>query len=237
MDGAFRGASTAFDEKFGIDDFRKMLESPARRERTPQGFQMTPSGERRIRSTTRSTRCSRRCARAWPGDHRTPTAGKGGERPSETRAWQFRRRPRQPRRARFGEQRGQAPGVTTHAGEDDRGLRAGADVRVRDRAHGGREPLMIPYGEDRITPAKRIASRSRSSSRRATRRTRSTSSCSATTRSRCGCPTMAIQAGPYHTNTRAGCSRAAHPTARKGVNKQIFMITDGKPSCMHELAS
>ena len=46
---------------------------------------------------------------------------------------------------------------------------------------------------------------------------------------------MKIQAGPYHTNTRAGLQLAQRVLAtRKGVNKQIFMITDGKPSAIHE---
>ena len=50
---------------------------------------------------------------------------------------------------------------------------------------------------------------------------------------------MKIQAGPYHTNTQgAGCSwRSACSTRRKGVNKQIFMITDGKPSAIREYGS
>jgi uncharacterized protein with von Willebrand factor type A (vWA) domain len=38
--------------------------------------------------------------------------------------------------------------------------------------------------------------------------------------------------GPYHTNTRAGLQRARHILHRRNNrNKQIFMITDGKPSC------
>jgi uncharacterized protein with von Willebrand factor type A (vWA) domain len=46
---------------------------------------------------------------------------------------------------------------------------------------------------------------------------------------------MKIQAGPYHTNTRAGLQLAARILeSRKGVNKQIFMVTDGKPSCIRE---
>jgi uncharacterized protein with von Willebrand factor type A (vWA) domain len=44
-----------------------------------------------------------------------------------------------------------------------------------------------------------------------------------------------IQAGPYHTNTKAGLQLAQRLlNARKGVNKQIFMITDGKPSAIRE---
>jgi Ca-activated chloride channel homolog len=40
-----------------------------------------------------------------------------------------------------------------------------------------------------------------------------------------------LQVGPYHTNTRAGLERARTILKRrKNRNKQIFMITDGKPS-------
>src|SRR5207237_9888699 len=42
-------------------------------------------------------------------------------------------------------------------------------------------------------------------------------------------------ARPYHTNTEAGPQLAQRIlTPRKGVNKQIFMITDGKPSAIRE---
>jgi uncharacterized protein with von Willebrand factor type A (vWA) domain len=41
-----------------------------------------------------------------------------------------------------------------------------------------------------------------------------------------------LKVGPYYTNTRAGLQRARDILhRRKNRNKQIFMITDGKPSC------
>jgi len=41
-----------------------------------------------------------------------------------------------------------------------------------------------------------------------------------------------LEVGPYYTNTRAGLQRARDILhRRKNRNKQIFMITDGKPSC------
>ena len=43
-----------------------------------------------------------------------------------------------------------------------------------------------------------------------------------------------LKVGPYHTNT-AGLSLAMDMLRRKrNTNKQIFMITDGKPSCIRE---
>jgi Ca-activated chloride channel family protein len=44
-----------------------------------------------------------------------------------------------------------------------------------------------------------------------------------------------LQVGPYHTNTVAGLELAMDILRRrKNVNKQIFMITDGKPTCIKE---
>ena len=44
-----------------------------------------------------------------------------------------------------------------------------------------------------------------------------------------------LQVGPYHTNTVAGLQLAMDLLRRHKVgNKQIFMITDGKPTCLKE---
>jgi uncharacterized protein with von Willebrand factor type A (vWA) domain len=42
-----------------------------------------------------------------------------------------------------------------------------------------------------------------------------------------------LQVGPYHTNTFAGLELAVDILRRRKTNnKQIFMITDGKPTCL-----
>jgi Ca-activated chloride channel homolog len=44
-----------------------------------------------------------------------------------------------------------------------------------------------------------------------------------------------LQVGPYHTNTVAGLELALDILRkRKNPNKQVFMITDGKPTCIKE---
>lgn len=44
-----------------------------------------------------------------------------------------------------------------------------------------------------------------------------------------------LQVGPYHTNTVAGLELAMDLLRRrKNPNKQVFMITDGKPTCIKE---
>ena len=93
---------------------------------------------------------------------------------------------------------------------------------------------MILYGEDRITPAKKVAM-----------------ALAELITTRYPKDTLEIlvfgndawpikikdlpylQVGPYHTNTVAGLQLAMDMLRRKrNTNKQIFMITDGKPSCL-----
>ncbi len=95
---------------------------------------------------------------------------------------------------------------------------------------------MILYGEDRITPAKKVAM-----------------ALAELIHTRFPKDTLDVivfgddawqievkdlpylQVGPYHTNTVAGLELAMNLLRRrKNPNKQIFMITDGKPSCMKE---
>jgi len=95
---------------------------------------------------------------------------------------------------------------------------------------------MILYGEDRITPAKRVAMAL--SEFITTRYPKDTLDVIVF-----GDDAWKIeikdlpylQVGPYHTNTVAGLELAMDILRRrKNNNKQIFMITDGKPSCMKE---
>jgi Ca-activated chloride channel family protein len=93
---------------------------------------------------------------------------------------------------------------------------------------------MILYGEDRITPAKKVAM-----------------ALAELIKTRYPKDTLDIivfgndawqieikdlpylQVGPYHTNTVAGLELAMNLLRRrKNPNKQIFMITDGKPTCL-----
>lgn len=95
---------------------------------------------------------------------------------------------------------------------------------------------MILYGEDRITPAKKVAL-----------------ALSELIRTRYPKDSLEIivfgndawqiqlkdlpylEVGPYHTNTVAGLELAMDLLRRKKTrNKQIFMITDGKPTCLKE---
>lgn len=93
---------------------------------------------------------------------------------------------------------------------------------------------MILYGEDRITPAKKVAMAL--AELITTRYPKDTLDIlvfgnDAWPISLKEVPYLEV--GPYHTNTVAGLELAMDILRRKkNSNKQIFMITDGKPSCL-----
>ena len=95
---------------------------------------------------------------------------------------------------------------------------------------------MILYGEDRITPAKKVAMAL--SEFIMTRYPKD--SLDIVVFGDDAWPVSVkdlpyLQVGPYHTNTVAGLELAMEILRRKrSGNKQIFMITDGKPSCLKE---
>jgi uncharacterized protein with von Willebrand factor type A (vWA) domain len=95
---------------------------------------------------------------------------------------------------------------------------------------------MILYGEDRITPAKQVAlalselilSKYRKDSLNVVLFGDDAKEVSVS-------ELPFITVGPFHTNTQAGLELARHILRRKkSSNKQVFMITDGKPSAIFE---
>jgi uncharacterized protein with von Willebrand factor type A (vWA) domain len=95
---------------------------------------------------------------------------------------------------------------------------------------------MILYGEDRITPAKKVAMAL--AELITTRYPKDT--IDVLVFGNDAWPIAIkdlpyLKVGPYHTNTVAGLQLAMDILRRKrNTNKQIFMITDGKPSCIRE---
>lgn len=93
---------------------------------------------------------------------------------------------------------------------------------------------MILYGEDRITPAKKVAMAL--SELITTRYPKDTLDIVVFGNDAWMVEIKDIpylQVGPYHTNTVAGLELAMDIIRRrKNPNKQIFMITDGKPTCL-----
>ena len=93
---------------------------------------------------------------------------------------------------------------------------------------------MILYGEDRITPAKKVAM----ALVELINRKYPKDSIDIIVFGNEAWPIKIkdlpyLKVGPYHTNTVAGLELAMDILRRKrNTNKQIFMITDGKPSCI-----
>jgi uncharacterized protein with von Willebrand factor type A (vWA) domain len=200
------------------------------------GLHMTTAGERRIRRSAFEEVFSG-LDRSGPGYHPVRAAGDGVERLPETRSWQFGDDLHHLDAARSL----QNALKRTHGGldlaEDDlevhetEHLTSCATVLAIDISHS-----MILYGEDRITPAKKVALALTELittkypkdylgvilfGDRAERVDLS--------------DIPYVEAGPYHTNTREALELSRGLLARqKQANRQVFLITDGKPSAITE---
>ena len=170
------------------------------------------------------------------GGHRTSYTGQGDERLPETKDWQF------------GDDlsnldvTGTLSNSFKRSGVGDDWNLAEDDFQVHKTDHHASMATvlmidlshsMVLYGEDRITPARRVAL--------------ALSELIMTQYPKDSLDIVAfgneawevdveelpyLDVGPYYTNTRAGLRRARDILHRRNNrNKQIFMITDGKPSC------
>ena len=95
---------------------------------------------------------------------------------------------------------------------------------------------MILYGEDRITPAKKVAMALAELITRKYKKDTLDIIVFGNDAWQIEIKDLPyLQVGPYHTNTVAGLELAMDLLRRrKNPNKQIFMITDGKPTCLKE---
>ncbi len=172
------------------------------------------------------------------GDHKLPSPGRSQEYLSETKKWSF------------GENLQHMNHTSTlhnamiRGGLDDFNLHED-DIEVYGNEHQTAcstvlmidiSHSMILYGEDRITPAKSVAMAL--AELISTRYPKDDLNLilfgdEAWEISLQELPFIGV--GPYHTNTKAGLQLARNILKRKkSNNKQIFMITDGKPSAIHE---
>ena len=170
------------------------------------------------------------------GNHNTFKPGQGDEMNPETRSFQFGDLLEQ---IDFTESIRNAQinhGIESfHMQEDDLKIRETdfksqtSTVLMIDISHS-----MILYGEDRITPAKKVAMAL--SELITTKYPKDT--LDIVVFGNDAWPVEIkdlpfLQVGPYHTNTVAGLEMALDILRRrKNQNKQIFMITDGKPTCL-----
>ncbi|MCR6719016.1 MAG: VWA domain-containing protein [Chitinophagaceae bacterium] len=225
------------DDDYGMGDFIEDLrEKGYITENNERGeIKITPKTEQGIRKKSLEEIFGK-LKKTKQGDHHSFKPGQGDEPNSDTRQFQFGDMLEQ---IDFTESIRTAQikhGVDSfQMQEDDLSIRETdfkaqtSTVLMIDISHS-----MILYGEDRITPAKKVAM-----------------ALSELIKTRYPKDTLDIvvfgndawpievkdlpylQVGPYHTNTVAGLELAMDILRRrKNPNKQIFMITDGKPTCL-----
>ena len=223
------------DDTMGIGDFIDELKKRGFIEDNETGApMMTPRMERTIRSRSLEE-IFKQLRKGGRGDHKTPFVGSGDERLPETRNW------------KFGDDvslldiTGTLANSLKRSGIQDWNLSQDdfqvyetdfrtsmATVLMIDLSHS-----MVLYGEDRITPARKTAMAL--SELILTRYPKDTLDIVAFGNEAWEVSIKDLpylNVGPYYTNTRAGLQRARDILRRrKNRNKQVFMITDGKPSC------
>ena len=224
-----------FDEDLSMDDLLDRLRELGLIEETRTGLELTSRGIQRVRQDAlREIFTSLK--KGGAGVHETPFTGGGGDRLSETRKFVFGDQPTNIdltstltntfRRAGIESFSIQEDDLEVYETEHQTGC---ATVLMIDVSHS-----MILYGEDRITPAKQVALAL--AELILTRFPKDylallTFGDDAQVVSINELPFLSV--GPYHTNTRAGLQLARDLLRRRGsVNKQIFMVTDGKPSAI-----
>jgi len=197
-----------------------------------------PTGERQIRRDALDEIFGG-LRRSAAGQHPIQQAGEGIERLPETRPYRFGDDPMSIDGIRTiqNAMRSEDPLGPIEIEEED------LEVFETENASGCSTVVMIDishsmilYGEDRITPAKKVALAL--TELILTKYPKDTIDVilfgdEASEVSISEIPY--VEVGPFHTNTKAGLELAQNVLRRrKHLNKQIFMITDGKPSALFE---
>lgn len=226
------------NDEYGVGDFIQELKDKGyikENENQPGNFEMSPKSEREIRRRSLEEIFSK-LKKAGKGNHQTPFTGEGDEKTSDRRDYQFGDMLDQIDVTSSIKNAQIKHGINEFTlNEDDLEVEerdykaASSTVLMIDVSHS-----MILYGEDRITPAKKVAMAL--SELITTQYPKDTLDIIAF-----GDDAWSIEikdlpylkVGPYHTNTVAGLQLAMDILRRKkNKNKQIFMITDGKPTCL-----
>lgn len=229
-----------FDENFTADDFRRRLEEEqiVRPDTRSGRLSLTDKGERGIRQDAFEEMFSTLRRDSVGGEHRTPYAGEGGERLPETREFQYGDTV-----ADIDFTRSIQNAVREHGLEDFAMGERDIEVSQREQASSCATLMlvdishsMVLYGEDRITPAKKVAMALAEFIQ--TRYPKDDLEVATFGDDAQLVPVRDlpyITVGPFHTNTKAGLELAQRVlTSKRQSNKQVFMITDGKPSAIFE---
>jgi len=225
------------DEALDLEHFFRSLEDQDLIDRDGEGgFQLTAGGERKLRKGAFEELFSS-LRKSGPGYHPVRAPGEGVERLPETRPWSFgdelhhldasRSLHNALKRTHGGLELAEED-LEVHETEH---LTSCATILAIDISHS-----MILYGEDRITPAKTVALALTELITTKYPKDHLGVILFGDRAERLSVSDLPyIEAGPYHTNTRDALQLARALLARqKQPNRQIFLITDGKPSAITE---
>ncbi len=225
-----------FDEEFTREAFQARLRREDLIERRPggAGFRLTKGGEIALRRDALE-RIFSSLARDGDGDHRTTGEGRGVERLSETRPYAFGDDPASIDFRATVRNAVRRSGLDLDFREEDfevfetEALTSCATVIAIDVSHS-----MTLYGEDRITPAKQVALALVELIQTRFKKDHVEVVLFGDDAVRVPIPRIPyVTNGPFHTNTREGLRLAARLLMRqKHQNRQIFLVTDGKPSAL-----
>jgi Ca-activated chloride channel family protein len=227
------------DSEYGMADFIKDLEDQGYINYDEEAVKVviTKKTERHLR-TNALDEIFKNLKKGNIGGHKTTYSGKGAERQPETRMWNFGDDLNQMDQTgtlmnalkNHGPEFFQITEEDLQIHESDHNTSV-ATVLMIDLSHS-----MILYGEDRITPAKKVAM----ALAELILNGYAKDSLDIIAFGNDVWPVTIdelpyLKVGPFHTNTHGGLQLARHQLQRrKHANKQIFMITDGKPSAMYE---
>lgn len=229
------------DAEYGIGDFIEDLKNRGYlRDEDPReggGMVITSRMEKSIRESALE-RIFGKLKKGGRGQHLTTHTGQGEELGADMRAYQFGDSPEQIAMLESMKNAQINNGVSDFTLTEN-------DLMVRESEHRSQcstvlmidiSHSMILYGEDRITPAKNVAMALAELIRRKYPRDTLDIIVFGNDAWQIELKDLPyLQVGPYHTNTVAGLELAMDLLRRhKNPNKQIFMITDGKPSCIKE---
>jgi uncharacterized protein with von Willebrand factor type A (vWA) domain len=226
-------------EDYGMGDFIDELKDKGYiTDENPEGkFELTAKSEQRIRSAALEEIFGK-LKKGKRGDHKTNYGGLGDEPTTDHREY------------RFGDTLEQISmtdslrNAQVNHGLDDFMMTEG-DLEVREQEFKTQTSTvlmidishsMILYGEDRITPAKKVAMALAELITRKYPKDTLDIIVFGNDAWQIEIKDLPyLQVGPYHTNTVAGLELSMDLLRRrKTSNKQIFMITDGKPTCLKQ---
>lgn len=225
-------------EEYTLEDFRKELEDRKFVKQNQKGGKsLTEKSEQLIRQKALE-QIFGKLKKSDKGSHRTNIAGIGTEDSSDRRPY------------KFGDHLSQIDFQTSFKNAQinhgiDQFRLTENDLEVNENYHSAQMSTvlmidishsMILYGEDRITPAKKVAMALAELILKKYKKDTLDIVVFGNDAWEVKLKDLPyLSVGPYHTNTVAGLELAMDLLRkRKNANKQIFMITDGKPTCIIE---